>query len=270
MAIIFFQCLQTYLRPIREWMESGELRPNDTNFFVIKARSDDEVNLGSLWHDQYAILEDDDGNLKAPNFVLSVAKKIFTTGKTVVFLKRLIDYDTPPIPSIMQDDDLNFRTIYPQDRISNDDELAPFDELFTIAFEAWIHAKHHSVSNILRDVLYRDCGLWKHLSAIDHIYLCRDGHQLSALATVVFDKIDKGRMNMWDDRFLLTELVQSVYGGRDFIEVKRLGVRRVTSGIGYRGLLGGDPRSVKLLGGIAIEYNVALSTSPYLSGLYSL
>ena len=31
---LFFECLQTYLKPIRKWMESGELGTNDETFFV--------------------------------------------------------------------------------------------------------------------------------------------------------------------------------------------------------------------------------------------
>lgn len=283
-AKIFFHCLQTYLRPIREWMECGEIGQHDTTFFVRKSRQDDEgessameeVNLSTLWHDQYAILRNEQGIPKAPRFVLSSINTIFTTGKSVVFLKRLINYETPPAPVASE---LDFNTIYPRDR-ADIDGLAPFDELFSSAFFAWTKKRHHSVSAKLRDVLFTNCGLWKVLTAIQHIYLGADGAQLSALATSVFERLDNVPVNtnigrgmrhsggrfrgirakkrgnsIWNDRFVLTELVQSVFGIWDFVDVKRLGVRRVTLPENLSNAeASGVPRSVRHLAGIAIEY----------------
>ena len=281
-AQIFFRCLQIYLRPIREWMEFGQLDPQDTTFFVIKgvmARDDeDEGALGSLWHDQYTLLRDGNGNLKAPRFVLTAANTIFTTGKSVFFLKRLINYETPPSATAGVKPELDFITLYPQG-CSEDGDLAPFDELFASAFSAWTREKHHSVSNKLRDVLFTNCGLWKTLAALEHIYFGADGAQFNALATAVFEKQDsseggitgkqaakgrirktKDRTGLWNDRFVLTELVQSVFSIWDFVDVKRLGVRRValpeitTSQAGD--ISKNNLRSVRQLAGIAIEYSV--------------
>lgn len=285
-AQIFFHCLQAYLRPIREWMEYGEIGQHDTTFFVRKSRQDDEdessameeVNLSTLWHDQYTILQNEQGIPKAPRFVLSSVNTIFTTGKSVVFLKRLINYKTPPVPTA-PGSELDFYTIYPQGR-TDIDGLAPFDELFSSAFFAWTKERHHSVSAKLRDVLFTNCGLWKVLTAIQHIYLGVDGAQLSALATSVFERLDNvpvntsiGRMghggglfrgsrakkrgnSVWNDRFVLTELVQSVFSAWDFVDVKRLGVRRITLPENFSNTEASVLRSVRHLAGIAIEYSL--------------
>lgn len=285
-AKIFFQCLQTYLRPIRQWMEHGEVHIHDTTFFVRTSKDDDDDNstvtgeptLSTLWHDQYTLLTDEQESLKAPRFLLSAANTIFITGKSVVFLKRLMDYE---IPSDRTNDlELDFTTLYPTGR-SNDNSLALFDELFSSAFSEWTRKKHHSVSTRLRDVLLTNCGLWNTLSAMEHIYFGADGAQLSALATAIFEKLDNasgrtstekagsekrargGRVrrnkdNLWNDRFVLTELVQSVFHGREFVDAKRLGVRRVA----VPGVLPNTntyeckdkARSVRQLAGIAIEY----------------
>lgn len=281
-AKIFFQCLQTYLRPIREWMEYGEVHAQDTTFFVrsFKEEEDDstvtgEPTLSTIWHDQYGLLKDVHGNLKAPRFVLSVANTILTTGKSVVFLKQLISYETPPVPTSGQPE-LDFNNIYNDGR-SSEAELAPFDELFSSAFSEWTRKKHHSVSSILRDVLFTNCGLWKTLTALEHIYFGADGAQLSALATVVFEKLDnvsastgigkrgaggrsrrRDRNNIWNDRFVLTELVQGVFSGFDFLDAKRLGVRRAaipeapTRTSTYESK--DKSRSVRQLAGITLEY----------------
>ncbi|RPB26975.1 hypothetical protein L211DRAFT_599399 [Terfezia boudieri ATCC MYA-4762] len=282
-AKIFFQCLQTYLRPIREWMEYGEVHAQDTTFFIRSSKEDDDDDntvtgepiLSTIWHDQYMLLKDVHGNLKAPRFVLSVANTILTTGKSVVFLKRLINYETLPVPTSGQPE-LDFNTVYHDGR-SDDAGLAPFDELFSSAFSEWTKKKHHSVSSKLRDVLFTNCGLWKTLTALEHIYFGADGAQLSALATAIFDKLDnvslgtgigkrsaggrsrrRDRNNLWNDRFLLTELVQSVFSGWNFLDAKRLGVRRVTVPDApartstYESK--DKSRSVRQLAGIALEY----------------
>jgi len=280
-AKIFFKCLQTYLRPIREWMEYGEVHAQDTTFFVRSSKEDDdstvtgEPTLGTIWHDQYTLLKDVHENLKAPRFVLSVANTILTTGKSVVLLKRIINYETPPIPTSGRPE-LDFNTVY-HDGCSDDAELAPFDELFSSAFSEWIRKKHHSVSSKLRDVLFTNCGLWKTLAALEHIYFGADGAQLSALATAVFEKLDnvpvgtgtgkrstggrsrrRDRNNLWNDRFVLTELVQSVFSGWDFLDAKRLGVRRVTvseAPVRTSTYESKDKsRSVRQLSGIVLEY----------------
>ena len=278
-AKIFFQCLQTYLRPIREWMEYGEVHAQDAAFFVRSSKEGDvdstttgEPTLSTIWHDQYTLLKDEHGNLKAPRFVLSVANTILTTGKSVVFLGQLIHYKTPPVPTSGQPE-LDFNTVYP-DGSSDGAGLAPFDELFSSAFSEWTRKKHHSVSTKLRDVLFTNCGLWKTLAALEHIYFGADGAQLSALATAVFEKLDnvsvgtstgkrgaggrRDRNSLWNDRFVLTELVQSVFSGWDFLDTKRLGVRRaVVPGVsaGTSNYESKDKsRSVRQLSGIVLEY----------------
>ncbi|KAF8425526.1 Spc98 family-domain-containing protein [Tirmania nivea] len=280
-AKIFFQCLQTYIRPIREWMEYGEVHAQDINFFVRSSKEEEdntitgEPILSTIWHDQFTLLKDVHGNLKAPRFVLSVANTILTTGKSVVFLKRLISYEEPLVSTSGQPE-LDFNTVYQHGR-SDDAGLAPFDELFSSAFSEWTRKKHQSVSSKLRDVLFTNCGLWKTLAALEHIYFGADGAQLSALATAVFEKLDnvsanagtgkrsaggrprrRERNNLWNDRFVLTELVQSVFSGWDFLDAKRLGVRRVAvpeaparTNI-YESK--DKSRSVRQLAGIALEY----------------
>ncbi|CAZ84768.1 unnamed protein product [Tuber melanosporum] len=221
---IFFSCLQTYLRPIHQWMESGELRKDDEVFLISKTRSDEEVELGGLWSDQYSLRKDVSGVLKAPEFVHAAAARIFITGKSVVFLKRLLEHGIPSSALPLQPQPVNRIDVNLSTACKSGEYLAPFSDMFAAAFDKWINDRHHSVSSRLRDILYQDCGLWKSLDAIEHIYLCKNGHLFDTLSQAMFEKVDKG-VQTWGDRFLLTELLQGIYGGVGCVEVGRMRMR---------------------------------------------
>ncbi|CUS07192.1 unnamed protein product [Tuber aestivum] len=247
---IFFSCLRTYLRPIHQWMESGELRKDDKVFLISKTRSDEEVELGGLWSDQYSLRKDASGALKAPVFVHAAAARIFITGKSVVFLKRLLEHDIPSSAIPLQPQpvgavDIDLSTVY-----KNGEYLAPFSDMFAAAFDKWINDRHHSVSSRLRDILYQDCGLWKSLDAIECIYLCKNGHLSDAFSQAMFEKVDKG-VQTWGDRFLLTELLQGVYGGVACVEVDRVRMRAKMEGMKS---LRERRRTVKMWKGLELNY----------------
>jgi gamma-tubulin complex component 5 len=50
---IFFECFQVYLRPIRMWMEEGEVRQGDKVFFVAETAGD--IGSFSLWQSRFKI-----------------------------------------------------------------------------------------------------------------------------------------------------------------------------------------------------------------------
>ncbi|PWW76919.1 hypothetical protein C7212DRAFT_357533 [Tuber magnatum] len=247
---IFFNCLQTYLRPIHRWMESGELREDDEVFLISKNRSDEEVELGGLWNDQYSLRKDASGVLKAPVFVHAAATRIFITGKSVVFLKRLLERDIPSCALPLQPQpvsavDINLSTV-----CGNGEYLAPFSDMFAAAFDKWINDRHHSVSSRLRDILYQDCGLRKSLDAIECIYLCKNGHLFDTFSQAMFEKVDKG-VQTWGDRFLLTELLQGIYGGVGCVEVGRVRMRAKMEGTKS---LRERRRTVKMWKGLELNY----------------
>lgn len=251
----FFSCLQSYLRPIREWMESGSIRPSDTEFFVQKAQAyvESGANLNTLWHDQFLLLKDPTGRVQVSTFLQSSVDKIFTTGKSVVFLKKLIDYQVPPIPSPSRIE-LEQSALYNSPLAS---ELAPFDQLFGSALDEWIHDKHHSIGSKLREVLFTECQLWRSLEALEYIYFMKDGSRLTLLTSTLFEKIEKGR-EIWNDRFLLTELVQSVFADIPCVDPSKLTAKTTTR------LLRPSQtknKTIKLLGGLLIDYTVCIFAS---------
>ncbi|KAH0608252.1 uncharacterized protein H6S33_002304 [Morchella sextelata] len=250
MTSLFFTSLQTYLRPIRAWMERGELRPAEI-FLVSQTLTADQVEPGGLWHDQFTLRMDPaTGALQAPRFVHAAAARIFITGKSVVFLQRLVAHH---LPSAMHSTDAANAARESggvELTVPDGGSLAPFQDLFGAAFEAWINDRHHSVSSRLRDILYRDCGLWRSLDALGCVYLCRDGYLFDLLAGGVFEKIDKG-VETWGDRFLLTEMVQGVFAGVGCVEGVRLRMRgRMQGGATVRE----GRKSVKMLKGVEVDY----------------
>ncbi|KAI9723052.1 MAG: hypothetical protein M1812_001501 [Candelaria pacifica] len=245
MAEIFFECFHTYIEPIRRWMEHGKLE-DDNDMFFVTGRSY-EGGQSSLWHDRYALRQDATGKLHAPSFLHTAAKKVINTGKSVVFLKRLGAYEARSIAFSRSEPNLDFQSVCQPSLAASQ---APFSELFESAFDIWIESKHHSASGTLRERLYSECGLWRSLDALEYIYFHKDGALSSIFTTTIFNKIDRAR-EVWNDRFLLTELAQGVFGSLPYVDARELAVR--SSSGGYRDFQS-RRRSVKILTTVTIDY----------------
>ncbi|KAF1991204.1 hypothetical protein K402DRAFT_323773 [Aulographum hederae CBS 113979] len=238
-ASIFFDCLQTYLRPVRAWMDQGELVTGDEVFFV--AMSDKSSERSRIWHDQHALRTNAQGFLHAPRFLHPASQKIFNTGKSIVFLRELgnaVTGSAAPEPQL----DL--------EHVCGDFNVGlapPFQELFYAAFEEWIESKYNHASVDLKLAMVSTCGLWQSLDSLEYTYFSKDGSLFQAYAEAVFEKIDMRRRG-WHDRFILAELAQSVFGAAPSLDPRRLTVRSVP---------GKDSNlSVKVLSRIVVEYNL--------------
>lgn len=247
MGRVFFDCFRMYLRPIRTWMEEGELAKGDKVFFVSEAAG--EVELASLWQSRFKIRRTQDGVLHAPKFLQAAANKIFNTGKSVVVLKYLNQYESlrstggaEPV--------LNFDTV-----CNPSFRLAPFPELFDTAFDEWVQSKHHHASSILRKTLFDSCGLQKSLDAFSHLYFMADGITASAFFSNVFDKLDTLNAS-WNDQFALTELAQSTFGSIPAVNPDRLRTTVLTIPRKHRDAVT-CRRTVKILAVIEFKYHLS-------------
>lgn len=216
MAEVFFDCFQTYLRPMRRWMESGEISTQDHVMFIRK--SEGNVSLHSLWQDQYQLIYDSNGGLHAPRFLHLSAKKIFNTGKSVDFL-GILGYDKTRGTTLNSEPAMTFKSVC---QTATMNMLCPFSELFNMSLDRWIASKHHSSSTRLHQQLESQCGLRKSLDALEHIFFCRNGALSGNATTPVFEKIDRGKR--WNDSFTLIELFQGAFAAVPCIDVDRLGV----------------------------------------------
>lgn len=202
---MFFQCFQVYLRPIRSWMEEGELSKGDKVFFVSETAGD--IELSSLWKSKFKIRKTQDGVLHAPRFLSTAAKKIFTAGKSVIMLQHLNQFEAFKAGSNTYEPTLDFMTVCSPVKLG----LAPFPELFDTAFDAWVQSKHHHASLLLKRTLFDSCGLHKSLEALPCIYFLSNGAITSTFANSIFHKLDTLNVS-WNDGFLLTELAHSTFG----------------------------------------------------------
>ena len=142
---------------------------------------------------------------------------------------------------------LDYESVCPPESLAS---LAPFSEVFDVALNQWITTRHQFISGLLRDRLMSDAGLWRSLDALDQLYFLRDGSLASTTSTTIFVKIDRGT-EAWNDRFLLTELFQSVYG--DCVDADNLTIRSAPGKFG--GMLD-RRRSVKILDDFSLDYAV--------------
>lgn len=211
MANLFFDCFSVYLRPLRKWMEEGELKSEDTIFFV--AENIHEVEPAMMWEEKFMLRKTQTGSLHAPQFLHTSANKIFTTGKSVVVLKKLGRFDTARASRTAVEPTLDF------DTVCASNTLASFSELFDVAFEQWIQSKHHAASLFLRECLYRDCGLLTSLNSLDNVFFMKTP---TVFPDVIFEKLDQLKPT-WNDRFTLTDLARTTIGTLDNIDPDRLG-----------------------------------------------
>jgi gamma-tubulin complex component 5 len=239
MARLFFESLQFYLRPIRDWMRLGQLSKGDT-FFVIERPDVDSEDTG-VWLEKYGLRIDPDGELLAPRFMQESGKAILNAGKTVVFLNRLGGKITlDPVPETS----LDYDTVCGS---AIDMQLLPFGPRFETALATWIETNSGPTASLLRDHLLQNCGLARSLDALDSIYLSSDGTLLQNLAHPIFARMD-AKQRSWNDRYLVSELARQIFSDHDSVDTRRLSARTVP--------VKAQSRSTKALSSIAIDYEV--------------
>ena len=243
MAQIFFECFHTYLKPVRMWMETGELSKQDRVIFI--ERNEEEVALDSMWGKQYYLRYDGDGHLYAPSFLHVAAKKIFTTGKSVNLLREL-GHEIHQKSEVFQ---LDYKNIC---QTAAEDMLSPFSELLDMALDGWLTSMHHSSSQILRNHLESQCGLSRCLDALEYIYFYRNGALSDVATDTVFKRIDGGNQS-WNDGSVLTERFQAVFGPLTCIDAERLIIGSARSSDRNTK---NQRRSVKLLDTLRITYTI--------------
>ncbi|KAK2861076.1 hypothetical protein FQN49_004566 [Arthroderma sp. PD_2] len=243
---LFFACFESYTKPIRRWMETGELDAAQASSFFIAASTSSRDDLRTLWHDWFT-LHQRSRRLYAPKFLHPSSKKIFTTGKSLVFLRHL---GVGPVASGLTDSpSLHYEDICsPNQSLS----LFPFSGQLEAAFNQLVDINHTSASSLLKSELDEKCGLWQALDALEYLYLGKDYGRYSATDYRVFDLIDRGSQS-WNDRFLITELLRQAFSSLPCIDVTRLIGR--SAKIPFH-IFESHSRSVKILKVISVDYTL--------------
>lgn len=247
MGSFFFDCFHTYLKPVKVWMENGELSDHDHGFFV--SANEDQVPLDFVWQQQHHLIQDEKNQLYAPKFLHVAAQKIFTTGKSVHFLKLFGLTVGKSHLEAASEPALDYKSVCGKEGL---DVLSPFAELFDLALDEWITNKHRSSSQILRQHLESQYGLGKSFDALDFLYFSRNGALSINIITTIFDQMDRG-IETWNDGFVLTELFQEGFGEIPCIDVRRLAVRRSVGS--YRDIQS-KRRSMKVFGSLCVWYQL--------------
>lgn len=240
LAELFYACFKTYMRSIQAWMESGRIDAADRTFFVRENSANDD--LRSLWHDWYTLDEGPRGQ-NIPRFLEISIQKVFTTGKTMVFLRHL---------NALQDESLDKPAVTLENVLplhSSSSLALPFSALVQSALEKLVDANHSVSAGFLRKELDEQCGLWASLDALQHVYLGKDLSVLSMIDAKVFELIDRGRS--WNDKLLLTEVTRTAFSAVGVIDPSRLVVRLNSDSSHSRQ---SHHRTVKILKAISIDY----------------
>jgi gamma-tubulin complex component 5 len=237
---IFFECLQTYLKPIRNWMEAGDLGSNDETFFVFENESGSDS--ASLWHDRYVLRRGAQGQPRSPSFLQPAVRKIFNTGKSVIFLEEL-GVHSSRLGDKQREPRLDHQTVC---GTADEVPMSPFPELFEIVFDRWLRSKYSQASTVLRGHIFEAGGLTRTLIIFETLYLGKNGAVFEGFANTLFERIDSGRRG-WNDRYVLTDLAREIFG----IVIPRSDVDNV---VVRTSKVKEDGNSVKALNAVSIDY----------------
>ena len=215
MGNIFFECFAIYLRPIKMWMEDGELNKGSGFFVKEDVKNNDRMRI---W-EKYTIQNDETGApYQTPKFLRTSAHKILTSGKSIVVFKELQQYRYMRLSWESMEPVLCFQTVC----ADHGNSLLPFTELFDSAFEAWIKSKHHSTSSILRTELVESHHLGSVIHGLETVYFMTNGAISNAFTSSIFDDLSRGTVE-WNNPFSLTSHLRSTMGhgvGKNRISIK--------------------------------------------------
>lgn len=213
MTALFFECLEVYLRALQTWITAGELRDQRGLLFI--TRNAKHTSPSSLWHDRYQIRLDGDA-IYAPSFMQETAPKIFAAGKSVMFLRALKHDDEMTDPSFLAVPNLEYQR---QTSI-----FVPIPEVIRNSLGDWLEDSTASKHALLRDVLFLNHGLQTMVDALGYLFLSRDGSALHMFADGLFERLDK-RSSYWNDRFVLTEMIQNTLGMIPCVDASSIAIR---------------------------------------------
>lgn len=241
---IFLSALGSYAKPIDIWLHTGRIETTET--FFISENNKQPRNASTLWHDWF-ILASERENL-IPAFLRNFANRIFTAGKTAAFLHHL-----GRAPFRDQDQDLGIAAaaIEAAQMLSTSSSI-PFSATFEAIVDRHLTSLLTSSTAKLKSILETTCGLITLLNAFDYFYLATDGFILDNIELRMFEQIDRC-MEMWNDRFLLADLLAEAYQEVECVLPDCITIR---SAYTSSRSMEARRRSVKILGAVSFSYHL--------------
>ena len=128
--------LVTYLREVIQWMTTGLLPIRDTEYFFVRDAIPD-CELGSVWHERYALRRDQAGKPYAPSCLFPMVDQAFATGKSKAFLGLLrpLSHDEDSLTAYNASS--SFISCEALLRQMTDNPLQPFDHILEDSLHKW-------------------------------------------------------------------------------------------------------------------------------------
>ncbi|KAH0840446.1 hypothetical protein AYO21_03082 [Fonsecaea monophora] len=241
---LFLSSLSLYSKPIDLWLLTGKIE--STNPFFVSENNRKPRMPSTLWHDWFTLAAMEDRLI--PIFLQKFAEKIFTIGKTAAFLDHLgraaPNNGNGPFgiaAAAMETAHLVTRS------------PLPFSATFEMILGRHLSALLDTFTTALRNSLETSCGLTRFLDALDYLYLAKDGVLLDSIESKMFDQIDRC-LEMWNDRFLLSDLLAEAFQSSECVDVDAITVQaEYTSSRSMEN----RRRSVKILAAVSVSYHVS-------------
>ncbi|KAK4622063.1 hypothetical protein CLAFUW4_07478 [Fulvia fulva] len=207
-AGIFLAGLKTYLRSVAIWIGSGAVdAQSSSSFFVADAK--ESCPPEDLWHGRFELRHRAEGKAYAPQCLQSVAKEIFSFGKSRAFLHQLEQRDDElqsmgNISSMLPD----FAPILRQ---CGGESLMLFPQLLDTVLNSWVTNMSTDCTPLPRSKLCQDYHMLRTLESLPLVYFSADGARFQDFAQALFDRIKRSQRS-WADTFILTESAHDTIG----------------------------------------------------------
>ena len=212
---MLFIGLETYLRPVSSWTQTGFVDTKDTTFLVTESNALCEP--GRLWHDRYALRTLGDGRPSAPSLIHRYMRQIYALGKSRAFLATLSNSEE--LRTQVPPGGPDFASL--QDMIHRNN-LLPFSQIIADSLDSWISETAKDCTPLLRNNLLYESGLLRTMRGLDEAFCSKDGRLFQTFADTLFWRMDAHES--WRDSFLLTELAESTLGSAPNVDGESLSV----------------------------------------------
>lgn len=222
---MLFRCLETYLKPIRQWMESGELDFDEHDDFPITIR-EGHMQLSTFWQDRFYLRQNHNGcgenTWLAPRFLQYALPKILASGKSVAFMRELGIAERPHETPRETELELSFSTLYPPNLVEL--WLVPFETAFDAALTGWIRSKLQHTSSLLRSHILHECRLLRTIDALETVYMSKDAGLFGEFAAEIFTRLENGKGTPASNGFALEDAAKSIFSSEEYVEASAISV----------------------------------------------
>lgn len=237
------ESLEVYLRPLQQWMQSGEVPRNASHFCVSKRQ--DDCPLENFWHDMFQLNLRHD-RVAAPAFMQEHMTDVLDSGKSMAMIRAM----GFPLPIPHKDASSPQSTLPLKEALDDESSLLPFSTHLHIWLSTWQRSIRQPTWTPLRAHLLTSLALPATLQALETIYLSRDGSRFIGFVDALSARLDAAPYS-WKDQVYTEELARATFGTHPAVDPRRLSVSFATA-TSKNPLLN---RSVHALASLSVVYS---------------